>query len=687
MNTWQKFNALNRPAFILSLLWWGSVFIIWPVGEFPLNDDWAYAQNVFYLVEEGRIQFSDWPAMTLIVQVLWGALCCSLFGFSFTVLRFSTLLLGWLGVLVFHRCLLAYTDNRQAALWGALVLLFNPFYFFLSYSFMTDVPFVALMLLSVGHFSRALEAQKPGLHWSLGLLFAILATLIRQLGLLVPLAFALALMLKRQNLRAAFWAILPFTLTGLSLKAYTLWLESLQELPSVYGHPGKVLEQLFSTYFLQEAGWRLGVLLFYLGFFFLPFLPGGLKNAVRPISLFMALISAGALAMLSWEHIPVGNIWNRAGLGPLVLKDTYFGVNLPHFLSSNQWDIVRFLGFLGGAFMLYAFLVSIKGSKSFGMLSDKRLFPALILAPYLLYLLVDYNMFDRYFMVAFVLSIVITIDKWAGLAQRVSLPGVLFLLLLGAFAIAGTKTYLSWNRLRWEMLNQLEAQGIPPTEVDGGFEYNGWHQTGSRRPIRREGKSWWFVAEDKYALSAGALPCYEVLEKIAYRRWLPPFESALYLSKRPTYTTLDTIFCDAEKLDQEGLHLATNQPGIWLDNGNTQDSIWAYSGKKAIRLDSQQAFGFTTRFTDISPCDHFSIKVWRKSAQHQGALVASDFENKVLYLVENANILAVNEAGWELLELEFTIPEDYPANHLLVYVWHQGQEPVWWDDFWIERKS
>ena len=35
-------------------------------GEFPLNDDWAYAHNTYALAQEGRWYFSDWPAMTLV---------------------------------------------------------------------------------------------------------------------------------------------------------------------------------------------------------------------------------------------------------------------------------------------------------------------------------------------------------------------------------------------------------------------------------------------------------------------------------------------------------------------------------------------------------------------------------------------------------------------------------------------
>lgn len=34
--------------------------ISWPAGNFPTNDDWAYAHSVQWLLTEHRIRLSDW---------------------------------------------------------------------------------------------------------------------------------------------------------------------------------------------------------------------------------------------------------------------------------------------------------------------------------------------------------------------------------------------------------------------------------------------------------------------------------------------------------------------------------------------------------------------------------------------------------------------------------------------------
>jgi hypothetical protein len=98
----QRKLPFPRDLLILLLLWCVVVVFINPIGDFPLNDDWAYGQNTRALTLENRLFFSDWPAMTLIAHTLWGTLFGKVFGFSFTVLRFSTLLMGLFGLAGFY---------------------------------------------------------------------------------------------------------------------------------------------------------------------------------------------------------------------------------------------------------------------------------------------------------------------------------------------------------------------------------------------------------------------------------------------------------------------------------------------------------------------------------------------------------------------------------------------------------
>src|SRR5580765_8375698 len=79
---------------ILAAFWLVGLLVVWPVGNFPLNDDWAFARSVKRLLETGSFYPTAWAAMPLFTQTLWGALFCLPMGFSFNALRCSTLVMS-----------------------------------------------------------------------------------------------------------------------------------------------------------------------------------------------------------------------------------------------------------------------------------------------------------------------------------------------------------------------------------------------------------------------------------------------------------------------------------------------------------------------------------------------------------------------------------------------------------------
>src|SRR5438876_11371657 len=105
---------------IAGAFWLLLVLATWPVGEFPLNDDWIYAGVVRTLVREGHIDRVPYAKAAYVAQAVWGALFCLPAGWSYTALRVSTALLGLVGVLfTFVLLRQAGADRRMAALGAA----------------------------------------------------------------------------------------------------------------------------------------------------------------------------------------------------------------------------------------------------------------------------------------------------------------------------------------------------------------------------------------------------------------------------------------------------------------------------------------------------------------------------------------------------------------------------------------
>ena len=140
--------------------------------------------------ETGELRMLEWSAHYPLAQILWGALFSRLLGFSFAVLRLSTLVLAWAGLLAFYGTLRELGTRPLLAGLGTLMLWCNPVFFVLSHSFMTDVPFVSLMNAALFGYVRWVKRGRTG-DLSLGSVAALLAFLIRQPGAalaLIPLA-------------------------------------------------------------------------------------------------------------------------------------------------------------------------------------------------------------------------------------------------------------------------------------------------------------------------------------------------------------------------------------------------------------------------------------------------------------------------------------------------------------------
>src|ERR1700738_2300288 len=120
----------DTVAYVLLTLIWGAAVILGdPRGDFPIIDDWAYRESVYYLVENGKLHFSNWTAANLFSHTLWGAVFSLLFNLSFDTLRLSTILLGWLGGICTYRIAREADGNSITAFVAAIPLLFNPVYF------------------------------------------------------------------------------------------------------------------------------------------------------------------------------------------------------------------------------------------------------------------------------------------------------------------------------------------------------------------------------------------------------------------------------------------------------------------------------------------------------------------------------------------------------------------------------
>ena len=142
--------------------WW----LVLPHVNVPVIDDWVYAWSVEHLLATGRLQVLEISAFYPIAQILWGSAFTYVAGFSFVVLRASTVVLAIFGCWAVYLTLRELDCRRSTALLGALALALIPRYFALSFSFMTEVPFVSFSTMALYWYVRAIRRSQPASVWA-----------------------------------------------------------------------------------------------------------------------------------------------------------------------------------------------------------------------------------------------------------------------------------------------------------------------------------------------------------------------------------------------------------------------------------------------------------------------------------------------------------------------------------------
>lgn len=535
-------------AGVLGAFWVIGVLVVNPAGDFPLNDDFSFAHSVYNLSELGKLEFDDWLDMTIITQVFWGAGFTKIFGFSFNVLRLSTLVAAYLGTLGLFFIARDLGQSKTVSSIAALSISFSPLLFSLSFTFMSDVPFFALCVWSFWAYNRAFASGK--MKWVItGSLLAIAATFIRQLGFMLPAAFLFTWLLRKKfDLKNVLTAFLPLAITTLLYVRYNAWFEASQGLPETYGNMERLFKRLSKPDFLTSSFYRFGILAGYLGVFLLPLILAigdwkiiGKKAMVKfEFSKFQGILFYGFLAFFLASLIPAfdktfwGNIFYNFGLGPCTLKDGQFFMNVsPRFENGTDWPVKTFFSLSGIALIVSILPYFFRKLKR----SSPHFYPAAFAFGNIIlyggFLMLDIKFFDRYFFQLLPFLMVIILPFFTKkLTRSRKLLCALGFVIVGGFSLLATHDYMSWNRARWNALNHLtENMKIPIDQIDGGFEFGGWH-----RPVKERsyggGRSWWWVKNDNWAVTFGEMERHEKVMEFPYQRYLPPRVDSILILKK-----------------------------------------------------------------------------------------------------------------------------------------------------------
>lgn len=540
------------PFLALIGTWALIVLIVNPVGEFMVNDDWSFIKALESLVFLGKPAATGWGphgapgGPSLIVHLLWGSLFTYFGGFSITVLRVSVLVMGAIGSIALFVLLRVAGAPRSTALVGSLTLVANPLFLSQCFTFMTDVTFTSMGILSILFLGLAVK-RNHGILLAVGLLLSLCSILTRQIGVVIPAAFLIACFLHREGgrlgrLRSVIWVlalvILPWI--GFEYALHLLGSTPLTEHQVVHRIISRPLTKGLVDYSIGLGGDALAALA-YVGFLVSPVCALRIVELrkSKAFSVFFQFLTVGlaaceAAVLLGYFDPPVSfyrNVIVDFGIGPILLKDTYIlGISrLPEIPKPLYCGLVYWAVLSAGACMFFATRIVRRTMRSMaGPFDESVSFLTIFsLSAAVLYmgiiLLTGFH--DRYLIPV---CMFVTVGLVADMPGRYEVrPPVwnkavplLSLAAIFAFSVIALHDFMAMKsaqkRAQDYLIKELRHD---PCRVDGGFEFNGYHcySQGFREKPKM---SWWWVEADDYVLTLGPLPGYRVIRVFPFRRFL-----------------------------------------------------------------------------------------------------------------------------------------------------------------------
>ncbi|MGD0683459.1 MAG: glycosyltransferase family 39 protein, partial [Terracidiphilus sp.] len=179
--------------------------LIRPYAEMGLGDDWSYIKSAQVLAQTSHIVYNGWGSPMLGWQLYLGALFIKLFGFSFTAVRFSTVIEAVATAYLLERTFVRAGFNSCNATLATMTFVLSPLYFPFAFTFMSDVSGVLCILACLYMCLRAVQArsERAAMLWiSLSALVNAVGGTARQivwLGLLVMVPCTLWLLRKSRR--------------------------------------------------------------------------------------------------------------------------------------------------------------------------------------------------------------------------------------------------------------------------------------------------------------------------------------------------------------------------------------------------------------------------------------------------------------------------------------------------------
>ena len=544
-----------RSTFFCTAVLLGCILVSHPVVEAGVGDDWAYIWSARVLAGTGHVVYAGWATTILGWQLYLGAFFIKLFGFSFTAVRASIVLLSLIGTALLHRIFLRLGLGDWNASIATLSVVLSSIFLPLATTFASDVPGLFAVLVCLYCCLRAVPEQSAGatIAW-----LAAAALSNDVLGTARQICWLGALVL----VPSAAWCVRRRR--GVPVAAAALWLLSIAFVAGCMHWFSR------QPYAVHED-------------FLLRYHRGQLEQAhvltLTALLLVLPVVSAYLFTLrTSRGVVGYGAALAGAAAGCGLLLVDRSGYNQAHALAApflGDFPLALRLVLVGSAFAcLFRFAAGLRG-----VLADPDAPPAflrglpgalpartlvLLFGPftciYMLFVVTRESLWPRYIVPVLPIFLFFLIWVYIGNAPRRNLPilSAVIAAVLACEAVANTHDVFARQAAYAAAADRVLAAGVPRSQLEGGFELDGWAQlqstgyvneprillpAGAYKPRNLSGPPGchgWFLdwtpsIQPRFMLSDVPSSCYPPapFPPQRYRTWCPPHDRAVSISAIP----------------------------------------------------------------------------------------------------------------------------------------------------------
>ncbi len=451
-----------------------ALAILHPLTDAPVVDSWLYAFSVRRFLRTGEIRFAGFTQAMPIAQVIYGVGWSHAFGANSVSLEISVVTLAVLCGVMFHALAIRCGASRWQALAATGLLVCNPCFTFLSFSFMTEIPFLTALIAAHLAFAKA-GGRREHLWLWIAAALAVIAFMIRPFGAMAIAGCAGAMLLYDAGLpRANRWdrvqwirMTAPFVVALAVCAWLWIWLTVLSPKPWDL----QLNENNFAYIFRVPLA---------------SYLRAGVLGPALYLGMVLSPLAILQLTTPRWRRVAIGGAGIFAAALILMWMDNRLPVT-PECSCFGGWRNVLILR--GGSSRFswdgdwqYAFLTlaSFGAAGLIAAFADifrtlSRAAAAIVIAALIYWAatipLWFYN--DRYYLVMVPAGAIVLALAPLPRSRMVRAAGFAMTLAMGLMSLGGTYAYQRGLAAILATRNELEHEGVPRSAIDAGYALNG----------------------------------------------------------------------------------------------------------------------------------------------------------------------------------------------------------------------